>query len=197
MSNTNYKWFYHPEFLDQQTHDQLLDTVYNEFNFGFFVSKDGEVTKEDTKYVSNRYHNNQIVKGNVPDTVRNFIEINESKLIENGVEVPVLFNFAVLMDPKPKFGDKGYGWHKDYNLIDHIQDPLKLWFTMYTLTNQDVDSQFIVSPTADGPEFWNMGVRTEATTNKFFGHNMHLGHEYLPKDKNSVAMVYMRWFDAG
>ena len=54
----------------------------------------------------------------------------------------------------------------------------------------------MVSPTPDGPEFWNIGVRTKANSNQLYGHNMNLGHEYVANEKNRVTMLYMRWFDA-
>ena len=196
MNKSKYRWFYESDFLDQRLHDQLLTTVNNDLGSGLFIDTEGNITEQDTLVWNNRHDNHDILKTNVPEVGAQFIEMNERKLIDAGVVTPVLFNFAVLVNPNPNPLGDDYGWHKDFNLIEHIEDPLKLWFTMYTITDQEVDSEFMVSPTPDGPEFWNIGVRTKANTNQLYGHNMNLGHEYVAKEKNRVTMLYMRWFDA-
>ncbi len=197
MKKTDYKWFYQADFLEDSLHNQLVESLSLGFKSGLFIDEEGTVTETQGNVVSNRYHDNSILKSKVSKDTLLAIELIENKLIESGVKVPVLFNLSTLVGPRPTPDMKSYGWHKDFNIIEHIQDPLKLWFTMLTLTKNDVNSEFMVSPTPEGPDFWKMGVRTVATSNKLFGHNMHLGHEYAPKENNNVCILYMRWFDAG
>jgi len=196
MSRTNFKWFYESDFLDLALHEQMLDPTNQCIDLGLLVDVDGNVTTGNGGESSNRYRDNSIFKDNIPFATKVLIEILENKLIDAGVKVPTLFNFMTIVNPHPLPGMKAYGWHKDFNLIEHIQDPLKLWFTMLSLTRHEVNSEFMVSPTADGPEFWNIGVRTTVESNKLFGHNMKLGHGYFPKDKNQVGILYIRWYDA-
>jgi hypothetical protein len=196
MKKSDYKWFYKEDSLDKESHDLLFDDIKQKSKFGILINSDGTVINNDTTIIANRYHDNTILKEIVSTALRKMIEVNESHLLECGVKVPVLFNFGVLVNPHPTPDMKSYGWHKDFNLID-IQDPLKLWFSMLMLSDHDVDSEFLVSPTPEGPGFWNIGVRTKATSNKLFGHNMNLGHGFFPGENNQVYVLYMRWFDAG
>lgn len=196
MSQTKYNWFYEPDFLDQVLHERMLYPINQCIDLGLSVDIDGNVSTGNGEASSNRYRDNSIFKDNIPDATRILIELLENRLIEQGVKVPILFNLMTIVDPHPLPGMKAYGWHKDFNLIEHIQDPLKLWFTMLSLTRQEVNSEFMVSPTPEGPEFWNMGVRTTVESNKLFGHNMNLGHGYFPKEKNHVGILYIRWYDA-
>jgi hypothetical protein len=197
MNKSKYQWFYQTDFLDQELHEQMLDPVNQCVNLGLSVNSDGSTSIGNGEVNTNRYSDNSIFKANIPNPTKNLVELLENKLIDAGVKVPVLFNFMNIIDPDPSPMTKAYGWHKDYNIVEHIQDPLKLWFTMLSLTNDEVNSEFMISPTPEGPEFWNMGVRTIVTSNKLFGHNMNLGHEYFPKDKNHVGILYIRWYDGG
>jgi hypothetical protein len=197
MNRQNYNWFYHTDFLNDDLHRQMLDPVNQCINLGLLVDENGTVSFGNGEASSNRYHTNDVFKNNLPNSTKSVIEILENRLIEAGVKVPILFNFMTIIDPHPLPGMKAYGWHKDFNLIDHIQDPLKLWFTMLSLTEYETNSEFMVSPTADGPDFWKLGVRTTVDSNKLFGHNMNMGHGYFPKEKNQVGILYIRWYDAG
>ncbi len=196
MDRENYKWFYQSDFLNQDLHDRLLQYINENPNFGITINVDGAVVKTESNLIENRFNDNSVCKTILSDPVLEFIELVENKLIQNGCKVPTIYNFGILFDPYPRPGVKAYKWHKDYNVIEHIQDPNKLWFTIFSLSDKEVNSEFTVSPTPEGPDFWNMGVRTAVATNKLFGHNMNLGHEYDPKDKNNVAILYIRWFDA-
>ena len=196
MIKSRYNWFYEPDFLDQVLHEQMLYPINQCIDLGLSVDIDGNVSTGNGEASSNRYRDNSIFKDNLPDATRTLIELLENRLIQQGVKVPILFNLMTIVDPYPLPGMKAYGWHKDFNLIEHIQDPLKLWFTMLSLTRHEVNSEFMVSPTPEGPEFWNIGVRTTVESNKLFGHNMNLGHGYFPKEKNQVGILYIRWYDA-
>ena len=197
MLKSKFQWFYKTDFLEQDLHQKMLDPVNQCIDLGLLVDENGNVSTGHGEVSSNRFVDNSIFKANVPEPTRQLIELLENKLIDAGVKVPVLFNFMNIVDPDPVPGTRGHGWHKDYNVIEHIQDPLKLWFTMLSLTDVEVNSEFMVSPTPDGPEFWNIGVKTVVDSNKLFGHNMNLGHGYFPKDKNHVGILYIRWYDAG
>lgn len=197
MNKKDYNWFYHTDFLDQDLHMQMLDPLNQCINLGLSVDIEGRITTGNGEVSTNRYTDNSIFKDNLPGATKNLVEILENRLKEAGVKVPILFNFMTIVNPYPLPGMKGYGWHKDFNLIEHINDPLKLWFTVLSLTEHDTDSEFMVSPTIEGTGFWNIGVRTKVTSNKLFGHNMNLGHGYFPGIKNSVGILYIRWYDAG
>jgi len=197
MKKSDFCWFYNTDFLDQDLHEKMLDPVNQCLGLGLTVDVDGQASNEKGDLLTNRYSDNSIFKDNLPVATKSLLEILENRLIEAGVKVPVLFNFMTMVDPVPAPHMRSYGWHKDFNSIDHIQDPLKLWFTVLSLTKHEVNSEFMVSPTKDGPEFWNIGVRTTVDSNKLFGHNMNMGHGYFPKEKNHVGILYIRWYDAG
>ena len=195
MNRLNYKWFYRTDFLDAGLHKKMLDPVNQCINLGLSVNVDGSINFDGKELLSNRFKDNSIFKANLPAATKDVVELLENELKLMGCKVPTIFNFMTIINPYPIPGMKAYGWHKDFNLIDHVQDPLKLWFTMLMLSSDEVTSEFMVSPGPDGPDFWNMGVRTTASSNKLFGHNMNLGHGYFPKEKNQVGVLYIRWYD--
>lgn len=195
MNKSDYKWFYQTDFLDAGLHAKMLDPVNQCINLGLSVNIDGSVNFDGKELSTNRYKDNSIFKEHLPEATKDVLGRLENELKLAGCKVPTIFNLMTIINPYPIQGMKAYGWHKDFNLIDHVQDPLKLWFTMLMLSSDEVTSEFMVSPGPDGPDFWSMGVRTTASSNKLFGHNMNLGHGYFPREKNQVGVLYIRWYD--
>ena len=86
-------------------------------------------------------------------------------------------------------------WHKDYNPIENFDDTTKQWITFFTLSGEDVNSEFQVSHADEWPDIWNRGIKETLSNNRLFGHNMNLGHQYYQNDKNDVVLIYIRWYD--
>jgi hypothetical protein len=198
MKKSNYNFFYKENFLENNLHQLMLDQKNWCLDYGCLVQEDGTYTIEQAdSVIKNRYKDNTIVRSLLPEPAQNVVTNLENVLREHGVKDPVLFNFKVLtnitMDPIHLYGR----WHKDFNLITHITDPLKLWFTMLCLTTNEVDSEFQVSPTSEWPNIWNIGVKKVLQSNQLFGHNMNLGHQYFQNPKNDLGILYVRWYDAG
>ena len=198
MKISHFKYFYQENFLDQDLHESMLDPINQCMDLIFAIDNQGLLSYPNIDHIENRYHNNSILKDNVPESTKALIELLENKLKLEGLEVPTIYNLALLSNPTvDPFYDASFEWHRDYNPIKHITDPNKLWFTMLSLSRHEVDSEFMISPSPEGPEFWNHGVRTTVSTNKLFGHNINMGHQYIPKTKNQLGFLYIRWYDAG
>ena len=196
MKKSNYQWFYQENFLDENLFHLMLSKENQCVDLSLLIEKDGSVSYDTDGVIKNRYSDNTIIKKILPNPTVSVITILENKLKSMGLKNPVLYNLHTLINPTPKKGTRGYGWHKDFNCIKHTNDPLKLWFTMLSLTDKKVNSEFMISPTKDGPTLWNIGIQTTVDKNKLFGHNMNLGHDYIAKDKNELGFLYIRWFDA-
>jgi hypothetical protein len=204
MKRSDLKYFYQPNFLDSELHELMLDTKNQCLDFGMTIDSDGSIVFDkgygdghnSGTVFRNRYKDNSIIKDNLSQPFKSVIDLLEIKLIENGVKNPVIFNLGMMINPNPSPSNKNYGWHKDYNIIDHIQDPLKLWFTIFSLTKNEVTSEFMVSPTSEGVDYWKLGVKEIVDSNKLFAHNMNLGHQYIVGNKNEVTIMYGRWYDA-
>ena len=120
----------------------------------------------------------------------------KNQLIKQGLKNPIVYNIAVLSNLVTVPGTNGHGWHKDYNPIKHITDTSKLWITFLALSQSEIDTEFVVSPTTDGPTLWDIGVDLTLTSNVAIGHNMNLGHNYIVNNKNDLSLIYIRWYDA-
>ena len=112
--------------------------------------------------------------------------VNKSKAMTNTLE---LINNEV--DPMHTSGR----WHKDYNPIENFDDTTKQWITFFTLSSDNVDSEFQVSYADEWPDIWKRGVKETLSNNRLFAHNMNLGHQYYQNDNNKVTMIYIRWYD--
>lgn len=195
MNKSDYRWFYEENFIDENLRQLLIQN--NQFiNKGLFIEEDGFI-KNSEPFINNRCFDNKILKDNLIDPVKVFIEKLENKLLDNGVFKPVLYTAAILVNPNPNPIYRSYPWHKDFNTIKHTTDPKKLWFTFFSLNTSNANSEFMISPNADGPGLWNMGVKKVLKDNQIFGHNMNFGHQYFTKTNNDVQLIYIRWFDAG
>lgn len=198
MKRTDYQWFSHQEFLSESLHTDMLNLDNQFANKGLLINEDGNAINDLIDFtVKNRYKDNSVLKKLLPDPLIETISLLERQLISKGVTQPVLFNYKCMINPNPLPGMKAYGWHKDYNMISHITDVKKLWFTMLFLTDQICDSSFMCAPNAQGPELWNIGSKNKICSNMVVGHNMNLGHEYTVGKNNNVSVLYSRWFDAG
>lgn len=198
MKRSDYKYFYIPDFLDTTLHQALLDPVNHCAGIGYTINEDGSTTiTEDDPVIRNRYSDDSLLIPRLPEPLARFIHLAKGKMIEHGAIAPTVFNINAIIKPDPDIRTTAGQWHKDYNLITHITDPNKLWFTMLSLSSSEVNSEFMVSPTASWPDIWNIGVRTTVESNKLFGHTMNLGHQYFKKDKNDLTLLYIRWYDRG
>jgi hypothetical protein len=158
---------------------------------GYLINSDGSL-EEDRKNPTlyNRYHDNSIVKSLLPESTRELIDLIQSKL-QSRLSNPTVYNLKVLtnnvMDETESWGR----WHKDYNPLH----PADLWLSFYTISGNEVNSEFQISPTSEWPDLWNRGVKETLSGNRLFCQNMNLGHQYHQNDKNDVTMIYIRWYD--
>lgn len=198
MKRSDYKYFYETDFLDTTLHQALSDPINHCAGVGYTINEDGSITVTETDpVIRNRYSDDSILIPLLPEPLQEFINLAKGKMIEQGAVIPTIFNISALIKPDPDVRTTVGQWHKDYNLITNITDPNKLWFTMLSLGSNDVTSEFMVSPTSEWPNLWNIGVRTTLESNKLFGHTMNLGHQYFKKDKNDLTLLYIRWYDRG
>lgn len=167
-----------------------------DINIPIIIENDGKVLEGGEAYIKNRYINNDILYQFLPSPLVQVIKLFETELKNQGLANPVAFNVSTIDSPKPNRYGLNYGWHKDYNIVGHVTDPLKLWFTFLVLTEDETDSKFMVAPTKDGPGLWNIGFQTTLKSNMAIGHNMNLGHCYTNMEQNNLKMIYIPWFDA-
>lgn len=191
---SKYKYFFQDNFLESDLHDAMLDPKNQCANIGLLINEDGSL-KEEGNFFKNRYGDNSVLLGQVSKPLGHVIELIKSKLIENGMVTPVIYNMEMLQAKIPDPHSKNNGWHKDFNPITHVTDLSKLWITMLSFTDQEVNSELMVSPSPEGPEFWNIGGREKLTSNKLFGHTLNVGHQYTPGSNNNVTLMYCRWYE--
>lgn len=196
MRKSQYKWFQKNSFLDEDLHKQMLIPENYNLNRPVIIDVDGNVNVGDEDFIKNRYKNNDILYTLVTDPVKQVLKLLEQELKNSGLINPVAFNLSTIIDPKTNRYSLNHGWHQDYNIVGHVTDPLRLWFTFLMLSTDVVESKFMVSPTSDGPEFWNTGCKVDVTSNMAIGHNMNLGHSYTCYDKQNLKIIYIPWFDA-
>ncbi len=197
MKKSDFKYFYEPNFLDSELHQSMLDPINHLANTGMMIDENGIVTYDSDSVLKNRFSDNSVLFDVLPNTTVKFLNLVKDKIINNGAVDPIVFNISALINPDPDPKTTIGVWHKDFNLVTHITDANKLWFTMYSLSIQEVNSEFLISPTAQWPDIWNRGVKEVLTSNKLFGHTMNLGHQYFQRDKNDLILLYIRWYDKG
>jgi len=197
MKKSDFKYFYELNFLDSELHQSMLDPINHLANRGMMIDENGIVIDDSDPVIRNRYKDNSVLFNVLPETTVKFLNLVRDKIVGTGAVDPIVFNISALINPDPDPRTTVGIWHKDYNLIPEITDPNKLWFTMYSLAEQEVNSEFLVSPTSEWPDIWNRGVKEVLTSNRLFGHSMNLGHQYFKKDKNELVLLYVRWYDKG
>lgn len=196
MKNSKYNYFYKENFLDDDLHHLMLDKNNWCLGKGVRINEDGTHTTESEPLFKNRYKDNTVLKSILPNPTQNVVTKLESLLIENGVVSPIVYNLNFMVDIKIDPTHINGRWHKDFNLISDINDPIKLWFTMLCFTSNQINSQFQISPTSEWPNIWNIGKKETLMSNQLFGHNMNLGHQYFENDLNDLCIMYVRWYDA-
>ena len=164
-------------------------------NCGHFINPDGIVVDDSTHpNIYNRYHDNSMLKSLLTKSVVNLIDkirVSLTPYLNN----PVIYNYATLPSLKMNVKETSGGWHKDYNPIENFDDATKQWITFFTLSSDDVNSEFQVSHTSEWPDVWKRGIKETLSDNRLFAHNMNLGHQYHQNDKNDVTLIYIRWYD--
>ena len=162
---------------------------------GYLINSDGSL-EEDRKNPTlyNRYHDNSIVKSLLPESTRELIDLIQSQL-QSHLSNPTVYNLKVLtnniMDKTHTWGR----WHKDFNPIEGYDDLTNLWLSFYTISGDEVNSEFQISPTEEWPDVWKRGRKEVLSNNRLLCHNMNMGHQYHQHDKNDVVIVYIRWYD--
>lgn len=196
MKKSDYKYFYHYDYLDSDLHDQVLTSGSLNWDKGILVDRDGSVSPTDDLILKNRCLNDDsIFMQHLSQPMFSTVDIVKRSLIDFGAKNPIAFNIGTLTNPSPTPGSKAHGWHKDFNIVEHINDETKLWIVMLIFTNESVNSKLTVSPTPEGPKLWNIGFDAELKSNFMMAHSINLGHHYIPGSKNQLKLVYMRFYD--
>jgi len=197
MKKSDYQYFCIHGFLDESLHSQMVLPGNQCQSLDVLITEDGNtIMGTNDNVIKNRYKDNSIVVDFLPPAFRSVIEQLKNQLIKQGLKNPIVYNIAVLPNPVTTPGTAGHGWHKDYNPIKDISDASKLWITFLALSQSEINTKFVVSPTADGPGLWNIGIDLALTSNVAIGHNMNLGHNYVGGTKNNLSLMYIRWYDA-
>ena len=197
MKKTDYQYFCIHDFLDESLHSQMVLPKNQCQSADVLIAEDGNtILGTNDNVIKNRYKDNSIVMDFLPPAFKSVVEQLKNQLIKQGLKNPIVYNIAVLSNLVTVPGTNGHGWHKDYNPIKHITDTSKLWITFLALSQSEIDTEFVVSPTTDGPTLWDIGVDLTLTSNVAIGHNMNLGHNYIVNNKNDLSLIYIRWYDA-
>ena len=197
MKKSDYQYFCVHDFLDESLHSQMVLPENQCQTLNVLITEDGNtIVDTGNDLVRNRYKDNSIVVDLLSPAFKSVLEQLKNQLIKQGLNNPIVYNIAVFTNPVTIPGTSGHGWHKDYNPIKHISDTSKLWITFLALSSSEIDTRFIVSPTADGLTLWDIGVDLTLASNVAIGHNMNLGHNYIAASKNNLSLIYIRWYDA-
>lgn len=198
MKKSDYRYFYHTDFLDKSLHDTVFYSKELIWEDGLLINEQGEFSKtEGDGVLKNRYKDDDtIIFQHLTPNLRQIAKEVKNSLINQGSVNPILFNLNPIHNPDPDSLTQGYGWHKDFNLVEHIQDETKLWIVMLIFAKDKINSRLKVSPTPEGPGLWNIGFDLELTPNFMMAHTINLGHDYTVGDLNNLDLLYMRWYEA-
>lgn len=191
--NTEYFFIY--QFLDTDTLQHVTIDKPLEDQSGYLINPDGSLEEDKTNpTLYNRYDDNSIVKRLLPDSMGELIDLIQQQL-NPYMTRPVIYNYRVLINNEVDPLHTSGRWHQDYNPIENFDDNTKQWITFFTLSGDNIDSEFQVSYADEWPDIWNRGIRETLSNNKLFAHNMNLGHQYYQNDNNDVTLIYIRWYD--
>ena len=191
--NTEYFFIY--QFLDTDTLQHVTIDKPLEDQSGYLINPDGSLEEDKTNpTLYNRYDDNSIVKRLLPDSIGELIDLIQQQL-NPYMTRPVIYNYRVLINNEVDPLHTSGRWHQDYNPIENFDDNTKQWITFFTLSGDNIDSEFQVSYADEWPDIWNRGIRETLSDNKLFAHNMNLGHQYYQNDNNDVTLIYIRWYD--
>ncbi len=191
----NTEYFFTDQFLDTDLLQRVTINKPLEDQSGYLINPDGSLEEDKTNpTLYNRYDDNSIVKSLIPESAGELIDLIQLQL-KPYLKRPVIYNYRVLINNQIDPMHTNGRWHKDYNPIENFDDTTKQWITFFTLSGEDVNSEFQVSHADEWPDIWNRGVKETLSNNRLFGHNMNLGHQYYQNDKNDVVLIYIRWYD--
>lgn len=191
----NTEYFFTDQFLNADLLQRVSDDKPVEDQSGYLINPDGSLEENTTNpTLYNRYDDNSVVKSLLPESAGELIDLIQLQL-KPYLERPVIYNYRVLIDNQIDPVHTSGRWHKDYNPIENFDDTTKQWITFFTLSDDNVDSEFQVSYANEWPDIWNRGVKETLSNNRLFAHNMNLGHQYYQNDNNKVTMIYIRWYD--
>tara|TARA_R110002020_G_scaffold354143_1_gene566942 strand:- start:887 stop:1471 length:585 start_codon:yes stop_codon:yes gene_type:complete len=193
----NTEYFFIDEFLDSDTLQKITADKPLVETSGYLITPDGSLKEDETNpTLCNRYDDNSIVKSLLPKSNGKLIDLIESQL-KSYLTRPVIYNYRTLINNEVDPMHTSGRWHKDYNPIENFDDTTKQWITFFTLSSDNVNSEFQVSYADEWPDIWKRGVKETLSNNRLFAHNMNLGHQYYQNDNNDVTMIYIRWYDKG
>ena len=191
----NTEYFFTDQFLDTDTLQHVTIDKPLEDRSGYLINPDGSLEEDKTNpTLYNRYDDNSIVKRLLPDSIGELIDLIQQQL-NPYMTRPVIYNYRVLINNEVDPLHTSGRWHQDYNPIENFDDNTKQWITFFTLSGDNIDSEFQVSYADEWPDIWNRGIRETLSDNKLFAHNMNLGHQYYQNDNNDVTLIYIRWYD--
>ena len=191
----NTEYFFTDQFLNADLLQRVSDDKPVEDQSGYLINPDGSLEENTTNpTLYNRYDDNSVDKSLLPESAGELIDLIQLQL-KPYLERPVIYNYRVLIDNQIDPVHTSGRWHKDYNPIENFDDTTKQWITFFTLSDDNVDSEFQVSYADEWPDIWNRGVKETLSNNRLFAHNMNLGHQYYQNDNNKVTMIYIRWYD--
>lgn len=191
----NTEYFFTDQFLNADLLQRLTINKPLEDQSGYLINPDGSLEEDKTNpTLYNRYDDNSIVKSLIPESAGELIDLIQLQL-KPYLKRPVIYNYRVLINNQIDPMHTNGRWHKDYNPIENFDDTTKQWITFFTLSGEDVNSEFQVSHADEWPDIWNRGIKETLSNNRLFGHNMNLGHQYYQNDKNDVVLIYIRWYD--
>lgn len=193
----NTEYFFIDEFLDSDSLQKITADKPLVDASGYLINPDGSLKEDKTNpTLYNRYDDNSIVKSLLPKSNGKLIDLIESQL-KSYLTRPVIYNYRTLINNEVDPMHTSGRWHKDYNPIENFDDTTKQWITFFTLSSDNVNSEFQVSYADEWPDIWKRGVKETLSNNRLFAHNMNLGHQYYQNDKNDVVLIYIRWYDKG
>tara|TARA_R110000822_G_C15101739_1_gene471964 strand:- start:35 stop:616 length:582 start_codon:yes stop_codon:yes gene_type:complete len=191
------KYFFTDQFLDTDLLQRITSDKPSADKSGYLINPDGSLEEDKVNpTLYNRYDNNSIVKNLLPDSIGELIDLIEFQL-RPYLKRPIIYNFRTLVNNEVDPMHTNGRWHKDFNPIENFDDATKQWITFFTLSSDDVNSEFQVSPADEWPDIWNRGVKETLSNNRLFAHNMNMGHQYHQNEKNDVTLIYIRWYDKG
>lgn len=200
MKKSDFRYFYKQNYLNTELHKSMLSHDNQWANkTGITITENEQIfTNIDSTdiCIKNYCQDQRVIESVLPQPLVGCIRNIRQSLTENGAKNPKLRHIATLVDPEVNPRSKAYGWHKDYNIEKDIKDEKKLWLTFLILSEKEINSKFVVSPTPEGLGFWNIGMDLTLETNLLIAHTLNLGHNYIEMDKNELSLIYMRWYES-
>lgn len=191
MKRSDYKYFYIQNYLNISLHDLILEELNALKDTSFIVNENGTISETDQGdgHIRNNRIEDDVINEILTPGIKQYKDLIKHLMKEKGMVLPTIRGILNYHNPE------SIKWHQDFVSNEMYIDPQKRFVTFYVVSNQKLNSTFMVGPNLDGPGLWNLGFKINLEPNLLIAHNQNLGHEYMNMGTKDIHILSMLWYD--